>query len=117
MCTQPDGGMRRLDGSTFECGVSSSIFRTTSGSKSACVILRDVSAEQRLSAELSLAERRWRLTVQHSSTGIAPVGLDGRWLPVNTALCRIVGCDDAELLSRTSRTSPIRRTWTQPWAC
>jgi diguanylate cyclase (GGDEF)-like protein/PAS domain S-box-containing protein len=93
--------MRRLDGSTFECELSSSIFTSSSGPQSACVILRDVSAEQRLMEELLLAERRWRLTLQHAPTGIALVDLAGRWLHVNPALCRIVGYDETELLSRT----------------
>lgn len=93
--------MRRLDGSTFECELSSSIFTTSSGIESACVILRDVSAEQRLMAELLLAERQWRLTVQHAPIGIALVSLDGHWLHVNPALCRIVGYSETELLSKT----------------
>lgn len=93
--------MRRLDGTTFECEVSSSIFTTDYGQQSACVVLRDLSSEQRLIAELLRAERQWRLTVQNAATGIALVGLDGRWLHVNPALCRMVGYSEPELLNRT----------------
>lgn len=93
--------MRRLDGSTFECELSSSIFTSSSGLLSACVILRDVSAEQQLLTELLLAERRWRLTLEHAPTGIALVDLEGHFLNVNPALCRIVGYCESELLSKT----------------
>jgi diguanylate cyclase (GGDEF)-like protein/PAS domain S-box-containing protein len=93
--------MRRLDGSTFECELSSSVFTTSDGQQSACVVMRDVSPEQRLMAELLRAERLWRLTLQHAAAGIALVSLDGRWLHVNPALCRIVGYSEAELLSKT----------------
>lgn len=93
--------MRRLDATTFEAEVSSSIFTTSSGLQSACVILRDVTAEERLMSELLLAERQWRLTLQHAPIGIALVGLDGRWTHVNPAVCRIVGYSETELLSKT----------------
>ncbi|MDQ1723865.1 MAG: hypothetical protein QOG52_893 [Frankiaceae bacterium] len=94
--------MRRVhDGSTFECEMSSSIFWTRDGQEHACVVLRDVTAEERLVSELLRAERQWRLTVDHAATGIALVKLDGQWLHVNPALCRIVGYSESELLSRT----------------
>jgi two-component system phosphate regulon sensor histidine kinase PhoR len=40
----------------------------------------------------------WRLTLQHSPIGMAMVGLDGRLLMVNRALCEMLGYD-AEALS------------------
>ncbi|MCW2608211.1 MAG: hypothetical protein JWO60_2904 [Frankiales bacterium] len=91
--------MRRPDGSTFECEMSSSVFTTSDGLQSACVVMRDVSSEQRLIAELAGAERQWRLMLQHAATGIALVGLDGRWLHANPALCRILGRSETELLA------------------
>ena len=93
--------MRRLDGSTFECELSSSVFTTSDGMDRACVVMRDVSPEQRLMAELLRTERQWRLTLQHAAAGIALVSLEGRWLHVNPALCRIVGYSESELLSKT----------------
>ena len=41
----------------------------------------------------------WRLTLQHSPIGMALVGLDGRLLMVNRALCDMLG-HDAETLSQ-----------------
>ncbi len=42
----------------------------------------------------------WRLTLQHSPIGMALVGLDGRMLMVNRALCDMLGYDDARLTRR-----------------
>ncbi len=54
-------------------------------------------------AELALhdSEERFRKAFQDSAIGMALVGLDGHWLKVNDALCRIVGYSEQELLSRT----------------
>jgi two-component system phosphate regulon sensor histidine kinase PhoR len=42
----------------------------------------------------------WRLTWQHSPVGMALVGLDGRLLVVNRALCEMLGYDAKELSER-----------------
>ena len=46
-------------------------------------------------------EDLWRLTLQHSPTGTALVGLDGRLLEVNRALCDMLGYEPEQL--RTMR--------------
>ena len=42
----------------------------------------------------------WRLTPEHSPIGMALVGLDGRLLMVNRALCNMLGYDADELSQR-----------------
>ena len=42
----------------------------------------------------------WRLTLQHSPVGMTVVGLDGRLLMVNRALCEMLGYEAAELRQR-----------------
>jgi diguanylate cyclase (GGDEF)-like protein/PAS domain S-box-containing protein len=64
------------------------------------VQVRDVTALRRTSAALAQAEQRWRLTLDYAPIGMAMVGLDGRLLRVNAALCRIVGYSENELLGR-----------------
>jgi PAS domain S-box-containing protein len=64
-------------------------------------------AEARLAeqeAELGLArnsEARLRATFDSATVGIAHIGLDGRWIRVNRALCRILGYPVDELLTKT----------------
>ncbi len=45
-----------------------------------------------------LSEEHFRAAMEHSAIGMALVGLDGRFLKVNQALCRLVGYTEAELL-------------------
>jgi len=47
--------------------------------------------------ELADAEERWRLTIDNAPVGIALVSLEGQFLRVNEALCRILGHTPEEL--------------------
>jgi diguanylate cyclase (GGDEF)-like protein/PAS domain S-box-containing protein len=66
-------------------------------------INRDVSETRRMAHALVEAEERWRLTLDHAPHGIALVGLDGRILRVNAALCTMLGRDPHELADLTFR--------------
>jgi diguanylate cyclase (GGDEF)-like protein/PAS domain S-box-containing protein len=90
------GGMRRVRESTvvpIHDGVGAFV-----GSVG---VSSDVTEKRRLTAELAQSERRWRLTIDHAPIGIALSRLDGGWLRVNAAFCRIVGYSEAELLRGT----------------
>ena len=54
-------------------------------------------AEERLRE----AEARFRKSFEYAAIGMALVGLDGRWLQANRALCGIVGYSEADLLRKT----------------
>jgi diguanylate cyclase (GGDEF)-like protein/PAS domain S-box-containing protein len=60
---------------------------------------------QRKHAEQALAdsELRFRETFELAASGIAHVGLDGRFLRVNPRLCRILGYAEGELVGRSVR--------------
>jgi len=68
-------------------------------------------ANQNLSASLEMlrhgrnqveeSERRFRLTMETAPIGCAIVGLDGRWIAVNQALCTMLGYSEQELLQLT----------------
>lgn len=55
----------------------------------------------RIAAELRDREERYRLTQEHSGVGMALVDLDGSWLDVNPAICRLLGRPREELLATT----------------
>ncbi|MEI8176612.1 MAG: PAS domain S-box protein [Candidatus Omnitrophota bacterium] len=49
------------------------------------------------------SEERFRTAFEHSGLGMALISIDGKWLKVNRALCRMVGYTDEELLAKTPR--------------
>ncbi len=52
-------------------------------------------------AELATSEERFRHAFEFAGTGMAIVGLDGRWMRVNKSMCEIVGYSESELLQKT----------------
>jgi PAS domain S-box-containing protein len=54
-----------------------------------------------LEAALHESEERFRSMYEHAAVGIEQVGVDGRLLMVNEALCRMLGYSENELLSKT----------------
>jgi PAS domain S-box-containing protein len=61
----------------------------------------DISEMVRATAALRESEEKLRHAFDHATIGMALVGLDGRFLQVNEALCRIVGYSRPELMART----------------
>ncbi len=55
---------------------------------------------QRLLSHLRASEERFRHAFGDAGIGMAITSLDGCWLQVNAALCRIVGYEEAELMGR-----------------
>ena len=60
-------------------------------------------AVEKLQSEQALrqSETRYRATFDNAAVGIAHVGLDGRWLRFNDAVCDITGYSREELLTKT----------------
>ena len=65
------------------------------------VALRDIQDEVLSRAALIRSERTFRLALDGAPAGMAVVGLDGRFLLVNDALCRLVGHDRTWLSGHT----------------
>jgi len=57
------------------------------------------SDRRRLEATSSL--ERYKRTFQHATIGIGHLALDGRWIRANERLCKMLGYDEAELLTKT----------------
>ena len=62
---------------------------------------RDITDRIRDAEALRASEGRFRGAFENTAIGMAIVGLDGRWLMVNPALCAITGYSADELLTRT----------------
>jgi PAS domain S-box-containing protein len=60
----------------------------------------DVTEQREAEAALGESEQRYRTTFANAAVGIAHVGIDGRWLGVNDAVCRITGYGREELLMK-----------------
>jgi PAS domain S-box-containing protein len=63
-------------------------------------VYEDITERKHMELRLRESEELFRKAFENSAIGMALVGLDGRWLMVNNALCRIVGYSQQELLSR-----------------
>jgi PAS domain S-box-containing protein len=64
-------------------------------------IVRNISERHRAANKLRESETRFRVAFSHSAIGVALVSLQGHWLQVNAALCRILGYSESELLLST----------------
>ena len=62
---------------------------------------QDITERVRAEAALRQSEERFRNAFEHAAIGMALVGLDGRFLQVNAALCALTGYPEPELLAKT----------------
>jgi PAS domain S-box-containing protein len=62
-------------------------------------MVRNISERHRAANRLRDSEERFRAAFSHSAIGIALVSLEGHWLQVNDAMCRILGYSETELLA------------------
>jgi diguanylate cyclase (GGDEF)-like protein/PAS domain S-box-containing protein len=61
----------------------------------------NVTAARAASRALARSEQQFRSAMAHAPVGMALVGLDGSFVEVNRALCRLVGYDEADLIGST----------------
>jgi PAS domain S-box-containing protein len=64
-------------------------------------VYEDITAQREAEARLRESEEHYRQTFELAASGIAHVGLDGRFLQVNRSLCEILGYGREELLGRS----------------
>lgn len=62
----------------------------------------DITELRQAEESLRASEARFRSIFEHAPIGMAIVSLEGRWLSVNNATCRIIGYDKQELEQNTS---------------
>ena len=61
-------------------------------------IARDIRGRVRAERKLRESEERFREIFEHAPFGMCVTGLDGRFIQVNAALCRMLGYSEQELL-------------------
>lgn len=61
----------------------------------------DISWRKQAELALQQSEERFRNAFDTAAIGMAIVGLDGRWLEVNGALCRMLGYSEEELMGKS----------------
>jgi PAS domain S-box-containing protein len=66
-------------------------------------VYEDITARRNAEEALRQSEERFRRTFELASSGLAHIGLDGRFLRVNKRLCEIFGYSEAELCALTVR--------------
>lgn len=94
--------LRRPDGGHVWTMVSTTALRDASGTVTGALsTVVDVTERRQREADLRAAEALFRRTFDGAPIGMALVGLDGSWLRVNRAICRIVGRTEPELLACT----------------
>lgn len=62
-------------------------------------IARDITQHRKNAAALAASQRRFRAAFGGASHGMALIGLDGRFLEVNQAMCDLLGRSEADLLA------------------
>ena len=89
----------RKDGQRRQVSLSISAVRDSDGEVSGFVgMAMDLTQILQARAEARLAEEKFSGAFTSAALGMALVAVDGRWLDVNDALCRILGYSRAELL-------------------
>jgi len=73
-----------------------------SGEDEALVVVRDITGRRSMEEELRRSEECFRTAFESTSTGVALISLDRRFLRVNPALCEILGYPEEELLGKST---------------
>ena len=63
--------------------------------------IEDITARKKLEQALQESEERFRQAFEFAGIGMAIVGLEGRWIRVNQAICDIVGYTAHELVGKS----------------
>ncbi len=93
--------LRRRDGTPVSAELSSQVFRDAEGRELTSMFVRDITRRKQAEEALRDSEERFRTALDHAPIGMALVGLDGRFLRVNRALCDLLGYPDDALRALT----------------
>jgi diguanylate cyclase (GGDEF)-like protein/PAS domain S-box-containing protein len=97
-------GVRHTDGSLVWLSVNAEpLFDVElgDGPVGSVTTFSDVTEARTAARALARSEEQFRSAMAHAPVGMALVGLDGKFIEVNRALCRLVGYEEDDLLGRT----------------
>lgn len=89
---------RRKDGSTFPCLIYSRIKYKNNLPDGMQGVIVNITSRKREEELIRESEQKLRLMIQNSPIGVSTTDLDGIFLEVNQALCKIVGYPKEEML-------------------
>ena len=98
---QQEYRVRDADGTVRWLLSNSVVSRESDGSVMWHGFVTDVTERKKTEGALLGSEERFRNAFEFAGIGMAIVGLDGRWLRVNRALCDLVGYGEGALLDLT----------------
>jgi PAS domain S-box-containing protein len=97
-----DAPIRTKDGGEIDVSLSLSPIRDAAGAVvGSAAIVRDTRQRQEAERKLRESEVRFRQVFESAPVGVFVCDLDGRFLQVNAALCRMVGYSAPQLLETT----------------
>jgi|GEM_PF-2691279 len=64
-------------------------------------ISRDITKQKLIEEQVKLSEEKFRLAFDNAAIGKAMANLEGRFIKVSPAMCRMLGYDEEELLTKT----------------
>ena len=117
------------DGRQIDVLLSLSPIRNPAGEVvGASAIAHDIGKRVRAERKLRESEERFREVFEHAPFGMCVSGLDGRFLQVNAAFCRMLGYSEEELLAKTwselthpddleSSQRRMEQLWREPGGC
>ncbi len=85
-----DQGLRLRD-------ATGNVFRVVGSTTDISAAKRDEAVRKQAEADLRDSEERFRAMFNQAAVGISQVGLEGRYIAVNSALCKITGYSDTDL--------------------
>jgi two-component system, cell cycle sensor histidine kinase and response regulator CckA len=91
---------RRRDGAEFPADIMHG-FVDHNGARVGVAIVRDTTVRERAALVMREREERFRELVNQASDGIFVADRDGRYLDVNSAGCRLLGCEREEIVGKT----------------
>jgi len=92
--------LRAKDGREVDVALSISPIRNADGEVTgAAGIAHDIHVRIEAKRKLRESEQRFRDLFEHAPSGVCVTGMDGRFIEVNAAFCRIMGYSERELLA------------------